>query len=311
MRLSLLPVLVALLAKPAWAQSFGGIDANGLPASASPSPYFALPASRGLEAGDISVGLRTSLLLRPLTGNQPSPSASGTSTDVLSWLVLGEVLGAVGLGAGFDLALALPLHVAQAGQGLTGIGVGAAPSSAAFGDPRVTLGYQIPWREADLRLFSTLFVPFGQEQDFAGERMVRGDFGASVDAAAGDLHLGASVAFRARESSEIGDTRWASQVILGLAVRTRLEGVDWSLETVLSPTLVEQPTPLGGRPGYLLPAEVILGAQLDAGPVRLGVFGGTGIPLTLLPRQDGGGGGFARGPTSPTLRLGIDARAKF
>jgi hypothetical protein len=290
------------------AQDFGYIDSNGLPAAGPVAPFFSQPSAHALPGGRFASALRSSVLLEPISGSQPSPDPEGTDTSVVSCLWLQEVLVGVGLGAGIDVALALPIHLVQSGQGLTGPGVGERIEPFAFGDVRLGLGVGFELGAWALRPFGTVYLPTGQEQDFAGERMPRGDLGVTLGLDHQAWTFSGSLAGRIRETSELSNVRWASQIVLGLAARYAwTPKLDTNVELSLAPTLVGQPEPTSGAPGYLFPAEVLLGLHYRTEPVILGLFGGTGLPLSVQPET----GALTRGPTSPTLRVGVEIGAEF
>lgn len=294
----------------AQAQQFGGIDANALPAAPTPGTFQTLSPTRALEPGKASAGLRSTLLLQPLGGTLPSPSPAGTGTNILSISFVQEVLAGVGLAPGLDIGVALPFHLFQDGQGLVAIGVGERPRTAALGDPRITVGYALPI-ELPVRAYGSVFLPLGDWASFAGEANTRGELGLALEPSWGKLHLGVDAAFRLRETTEIAQTRWGSQLRLGLACGYQVtEPALLFAELSLAPTLLEQPSGTAGQPGYLLPAEVLAGVAFTLQKWRLAGALGTGLPLSPssaeTPTPD-----LRRGPTSPLLRLGLEARIAF
>ena len=307
-RAALLAGATLLVSARAPAQEFGSIDANALPAPGPTASFFSIPSAEAWQGGTFAAALRSSVLLEPISGSQPSPDPEGTDTAVVSCLWLQEVTVAFGLGAGIDLSLALPIHLLQSGQGLTGVGIGDALDPFAFGDLRLGLGVGIPFDTWSLRPFGTVYLPTGQEREFAGERLPRGDLGV---AAAVDMEawtFSGSLAVRLREQSELSNLRWSSQAVLALGTRyTWTPEFDTNLEFVLAPTLTEQPEPSSGAAGYLLPAEVLVGAHHRKDALVLGAFAGTGLPFSVAS----GTGSLVRGPTSPTLRIGVEVGMTF
>lgn len=307
-RISAATVACLLIGSRASAQDFGFIDSNGLPAMTPGAQFFATPSARPIPNGRFAAGLRSSLLLEPISGSQPSPDPEGTDTAVVSTLWLQEILFGVGLGAGIDVALALPVHLLQSGQALTGAGIGDGLAPIALGDVRLGLGVGVPLGAASIRPYGTIFLPTGQEQEFAGERLPRGDLGVAVAVDARAWTFGGSLAVRVRELSELSNVRWSSQGLLTLGARYLwTPEFDTCLELALSPTLSGQPEPTSGSAGYLLPAELLVGGHHRTESLALGVFGGTGLPLSIAP----GTGALVRGPTSPILRLGVDIGLTF
>lgn len=297
-----------MLPAPAAAQEFGYIDANGLPAPGPAQSFFAVPGPSALEAGRFGASLRSSLLIEPISGAQPSPAPGGTDTAVVSWLWLQELQVGVGLGKGVDVSLALPVHLPQAGQRLTGAGIGGQLAPVALGDLRIGAGAAFDLGSWKLGPRATVYLPTGQEQEFAGERLPRADLGLMVALDVEAWHFGGSLFARVRETSEIGNTRWASQAALALGARH-----DWTpewdtgVELVVMPTLAEQPTPPNGVAGYMLPAEALIGAHYRGQHLTLGGFIGTGLPLSSASAT----GSPTRGLTSPLLRLGIEVGTTF
>ena len=303
-------VALGLLAwvSPAQAQEFGYIDANGLPAAGPAQSFFVIPGPSALGAGEFGAALRSSVLAGPISGTQPSPSPEGTDTAVVSWLWLQELQLAVGLGRGVDVSLALPVHLLQAGQALTGVGVGDGLAPIALGDLRLGVGAAFRVGAWTIGPRGTVYLPTGQEQEFAGERLPRGDLGIAASLDAGDWHFGGSLFARVRETSEIGNTRWAPQAALALGARYSWSPEwDAGLEVIALPTLAEQPTPQSGSAGYLLPAEVLLGTHHRGEKWIVGAFIGTGLPVSAASVTESP----TRGPTSPLLRLGIELGTSF
>jgi hypothetical protein len=299
---------LGFVASPAGAQDFGYIDANGLPAAGPAQAFFVVPGPSSLEAGRFGAAFRSSVLARPISATQPSPSAEGTDTAVVSWLWLQELQLAVGLGHGIDVSLALPVHLLQSGQALTGVGIGDALAPIALGDLRLGVGAAFRAGAWTIGPRGVVYLPTGQEEDFAGERLPRGDLGLAASLDAGSWHFGGSVFARIRETSEIGNTRWAPQAALALAARYAWSPQwDASLELLALPTLTEQPTPPSGSAGYLLPAEVLLGTRYRSEALVLGGFIGTGLPMSSASVT----GSPTRGPTSPLLRIGIEIGTSF
>lgn len=305
--LAALTLAILILARPARAQDFGYIDANGLPAAGPAQPFFAVPSARTLGPAEFAVAWRSSLLVQPISGAQPSPDPDGTDTAVVADLWLQEFLLGVGLGAGIDVSLALPVHL-QSGQGLTGVGIGEELAPVALGDLRIGVG--AGWRVGAWTIGPrvTVYLPVGQEEEFAGERLPRGDLGMTASLPMGPWTLAGALFARLRETSQLGNTRWSTQAVLSLGARYAwTPSWDTGLEFVAAPTLSDQPAPPSGSSGYLLPAEMLLGAHYRASPVLLGAFVGTGLPLSVASHS----GTLTRGPTSPLLRIGIEIGATF
>jgi len=292
----------------AQADAFGYIDANGLPAPGPGTPFFAVPSPTSAEPGRFAAALRSTVLIEPISGAQPSPDPEGTDTSVVSFLWLQEVLLSVGLGAGVDLTFGLPIHAPQAGQGLTGIGVGEALAPAALGDLRLGVGVEIPIGDFVLRPQGTAFLPTGQERDFAGERLPRGDLGVAAALTHRAFTFAGSLGVRLRETSTISNTRWSSQLLVAMGgLYAWSPKVDTTLELLVAPALGGQPQPESGSAGFLFPVETVLGAHYKSDPIVCGLFVGTGLPFSVAP----GGGGATRAPTSPTLRIGVEIGASF
>jgi len=293
---------------PAAAQDFGSIDANGLPASGPAEDFFAVPSARSLHTLEVAAALRSTVLWEPISGAQPSPDPNGTNTAVVSALWLQEVLLGVGVGAGVELSLGLPIHALQSGQALSGVGIGDELAPVAIGDLR--LGIDTEFTSGALRWGprGLLYLPTGQEAEFAGERLPRGDVGLAAALGVEKWLFAGSLAARIRESSQVGNTRWLSQAVVALGARYAWSPAwDTSVELVLAPTLGEQPAPPSGNAGYLLPAEGLLGAHFRAQRFVVGAFVGTGLPASVASGSDR----VARGPTSPLLRAGLEISVTF
>ncbi len=303
--------LVPLWARPAQAQQdFGSIDSNGLPAPATPGTFQTLQPATTPGQGAISLGVRSSLLLRPISGSQPSPSPAGTTSDVVSLVLLEELLVGAGITEGLDVGFAFPLHVFQQGQGLAPIGVGEPISAFAGGDPRLSLGVQWPL-PVFVRSYLTAFLPLGSPSDFSGERAPRVELGTSLELDFNRVTLGFDLAVRAREVSEISLTRWGPQLRWGTGAAYRLtQRTTMLAELQLAPTLIEQLANRSEAPGYLLPAEIALGIAYELQGWKFAGLLGTGLPFSI-PSEQSLALGPRRGPTSPLLRIGVDIRKKF
>ena len=263
-----------------------------------------------LARGRVSAGLRTSYLLQPVGGSQPSPTPTGTATAVVKHLFLAEALASVGVTAGLDVGLAVPLHVYQTGIGLTGIGIGDELAQTALGDPRLTFGYQFALPFA-LRSYATGYLPLGDPTNFAGERSFRVELGTAAAWQLGDVELEADLALRLRETSTLTLTTWGPQLRLGLAAAYSLtEELFLTAECTLAPTLTAQPPSPDPPSGYLLPAEVLSSLRYQSGSWTVAGLAGTGLPLSI-PAGQSPGAGLRRGPTSPLLRLALEARHAF
>lgn len=302
---------ITLVSPAALAQDFGYIDQNGAPAAPTPGSFQTLAPTQALEPGALSLGLRSTYLLAPIGGSQPSPSPEGTSTRTVEHAWLTEFLVGVGVLPGLDVGVAIPVYLYEQGAGLTPIGVGEPLAPTAWGDPRLTLGYALPL-PVELRTYATVFVPLGDAPSFAGEENARLELGAALAHDFDKLRLEVDVAARLRETSSIAQTTWGPQARLGLAVGYLLgDDLLISGELTFAPTLAAQP-PAGNneRSGYLFPAEADLTLRYQLDSWSFGALIGTGLPLSVASSQSPEAS-MRRGPTSPLLRAGIDIRKAF
>lgn len=265
------------------------IDANTLWLHADRSPFVSVaPASPG-ENVDMSMGLASGYLSRPITANVPSSDPDGRDVLVLDHVVDGTILGAYTLDPGWTLSFALPFAAYQTGSGVEGISdQDAAPvARSAARDPRIGTSYGLldgPLRAA---AHTTLVLPFGDDEALAGGPSVALEPALSAELLLGDrLRVGAEVGVRLREEVELAGTRYGHQLrgALGVAGVAIPRWLTISAEAWLLPALTSSESEsFGGttRSTTQIPAEWFLSVSSLLQPdFQLLLGGGGGIPLS-------------------------------
>lgn len=291
--------------------STGPLDANALPAPLAPTAFSALEASEESAPGSFAAFARLSHLARPLALRLPSPSPGGTSTSAVEGILLLEVGASFGLGAGFDVAVGAGLHAYQWGGGTSAVTGGERLAPVAGSDPRVGVGYAVELGPVHLRPYGTLFIPLGDDRQFAGEGFVRGEFGASSSIELNRVTLGLDVALRLRRDTEIGLATIGPTLRVGAGALVEVvEHFSLGAEVILLPTFAAQTAPSGGEAGALFPAEARGLARFELDDWALLASVGTGLGLSRASSLDADGG-LERAPTSPALRSLVEARLSF
>lgn len=296
---------------PTEVENFGGIEANALPAPTTPGSFASLQPAEPTQGGSVVGGARLSYLHRPVALTLPSPSPQGTVSHAVDGLLLLQAMMSAGLGNGFDAGLAFSLHAYQWGAGYSAATTGQDLEHFALGDPRLTLGWGGHIGPLSVRPHLTVFFPAGNEKAFASESATRAEVGVAFDFRPKRFILAADIAFKAREISTFGQTRWGPQLRAGLG--GAFEFVEtWSagIEMQLMPTLYSQPEPLLAEPGYLFPAEAIASLRHRRGQWNIQAGLGTGVPLST-PSTVSADTSLQRGVTSPVVRAFFESRFSF
>src|SRR5690606_8478341 len=150
-------------------------NAQGFDLALAPGRFATLEDARTqLDPGKLSVGLAGSYARRPLSLSAASPDPEGRSVPLVRDVWQMDLLVAVGLPHRLQLALGLPLRVAQDGAGIEAVTSrqGGQLRPMAVVDPRVALGWQLFDRVLDGavsgRARLELALPLGDELVFAG-----------------------------------------------------------------------------------------------------------------------------------------------
>ena len=271
---------------------------------AGPSRFVAVGSTETVAAGQVSFGLVTSYLNRPVI---LATRLGGAETDqyAISDQVNGTFLWAYGVTSRLELDLAVPLTFGQGGTGLAPITGGYGLKDTAVRDMRFGFAYALlpharvsdEAQPAAWGLVARLEVsaPTGDSDQFAGDRT--GLFVPSVagDWRSGRLFAGVEVGARLRPTTEVLGARVGTQLVTvigaGYDLLPKRELLTATLEAWALPTFAEQheitnpagvyvSTPDGQ---HIVPAEwqlAVRTAPLRGGDFSVQAGGGGGIPLT-------------------------------
>lgn len=268
---------------------------------AGPSRFVAVGGTETVAAGQISFGLLTSYLNRPVVLATRLGSAE-TDQYAINDQVNGTFLWAYGVSDRLELDLAVPLTFGQGGTGLAPITGGYGLKDTAVRDLRFGFAYalvphpRVGPAEGEWGLAARLEVsaPTGDSDQFAGERS-----GLFVPSLAGDwrhgrLFAGAEVGARLRPTTEVLGARVGTQLVTavgaGYDILPKRDLLTAALEAWALPTFAEQhdlsyqngiyvSTPDGK---HITPAEWQLSvrtAPMRGGDLSVQAGGGGGIPL--------------------------------
>jgi hypothetical protein len=271
---------------------------------AGPSRFVAVGSTETVAAGQVSFGLVTSYLNRPVI---LATRLGGAEIDqyAVNDQVNGTFLWAYGVTSRLELDLAVPLTFGQGGTGLAPITGGSGLKDTAVRDMRFGLAYALvphprvgdETQRGAWGLVARVEVsaPTGDTDQFAGERS-----GLFVPSLAGDwrsgrFFAGAEVGARLRPTTEVLGARVGTQLVTvvgaGYDILPKRELLTATLEAWALPTFAEQheitnpngvyvSTPDGQ---HIAPAEwqlAVRTAPLRGGDFSVQAGGGGGIPLT-------------------------------
>ena len=260
------------------------------------------------DEGQVSFGLVTSYLSRPIVLHIASPGPGGSDQNVVDNQVNANFLWAYGVTKRLELDFALPATLIQSGAGTSPITGGASLRDTAVRDLRFGLTYAlIPRARIDLQtqeehkdqgvfgLTSRFEVsaPTGDRDQFAGDRTA-----VFVPSVAGDYRRGrwfggAEAALRIRPTTEFAGARVGNEIMLaagaGLDILPK-ELLSASAEAHAFLNLAEQHDTTQTLTGlasisngkYIVPAEWTVSARsapLLAGDVAFSLGGGGALPI--------------------------------
>lgn len=280
-------------------------DANSLWLPAGRARFLSIPDTRSTEASQISFGVATEWLHRPVLLHAQSPDRDGRDIHVVDQAVDSSFFLAVGLPKRLELAFAASTRLYQTGAGVGGVSsqTGAPVTRNAVRDPRVGVAYclgdSLNNPNLGLRLGLDLSVPLGDETAFAGEHSlvampsVTGSFQFSA------LRVSGSLGARLRKAVDFGGVRLENQglVALGMGVELLDPGLLFiSVEAFGLPPLSSNNRTDGGSPqvreARLFPAEwlgAVHSSFAKGGSFTLSLGAGSGIPLSSETREDANG----------------------
>lgn len=295
-------------------------DANNLWPSAGPTRFAGIAAAAPARERALAFALLLSYLDRPVQLSAPSPDPEGREVAVVRDAVDLSMAWAYGLGRGVELDVASAIVLHQRGAGAEGVTSQSGPplGSVAVRDPRLGVGYALPWPALDphaaLKARLELALPLGDERLYAGAGAFTLAPSVVTSFRHGALHGAGEVGARLRRSVPFATARVGSQLLtaLGGGVDVLGEALSFELEAYLLPTLVSQPGRDNAasrvKDGLLVPSEWL--ASIRSVPTSdrgfsLALGGGTGLPLSSETRLTSAGESsesFA-GVTTPRFRL--------
>ena len=270
---------------------------------AGPARFVAIGSADTVAPGQVSFGLATTYLSRPIILHTPGPGPGGTDQYAVDNQVNGTFLWAYGVSDRLEIDLAVPLTFIQSGAGLSPLTGGDALKDTAVRDMRFGIAYAIvPHTRAapDSRPDACGMVgraevsaPTGDVDQLASEGS--GVFVPSVsgDCRSGKLFVGGELGGRLRPTSTLAGARVGPQLVTALGVGYDIlprELLTAALEAWVLPDFAQQAapplgasTPTAPNGQYIAPAEWQLSAR--TAPLRSGDFsvqlgGGSEIPLT-------------------------------
>lgn len=298
-------------------------DANNLWLSAGPSRFSSIAAAEPLPRHTLAFAAFGSYLDRPVLLSAPSPDPEGREIAVVRRTVDLSLAHAYGVTSSLEVSLASAMVLYQAGSGAEGITSQSAPplASAAVRDPRVGVGYAIPFPVPGAHLKSRLELglPLGDAHLYAGAGAFTLAPSLALGLRRGPFHAASEVGVRLRRAVPFASARIGSQLstAVGAGVDVLGELLSVEAEAFMLPSLVSQPGRDSAtsrvRDGVLVPAEWL--ASLRSVPtadpgLALSLGGGTGIPLSseLEESPDGETTRRFAGVTTPRFRLFFGAR---
>ncbi len=290
------------------------IDANALWLRPGAHDFVAVPAGEPIPAGAVALGMGAMLLLRPLVLTAPSPDPRGREVPLVQHAVDQHLRVAAGLGHGFELGAALATVLWQRGAGPSAITTqrGGALESTAVRDPRVGITrFFVPARTLRVSARAELGLPLGDSGAYASTRGFTLAPSVAAQLRSEPWAFSAALGARLRETTELGATRFGSELELALGARVRVLGpVSVSLEAFALPSLVAATSRRGRELDThirRLPAEWLAAFRLadaERSPIAFTFAAGSGLPLSSESR--GGHTTHSYAPTSPAFRALIE-----
>jgi hypothetical protein len=284
-------------------------DANQLWLPAGSASFISLPDTRVTGVGQMSFGVASEWLHRPVVLHVSSPDRDGREVNVVDTALDASFFLGFGLFKNLELTLAAPTRLYQTGAGSGGVSSQTAPplERNAVRNPRLGLGYSLDDALAipgvGLRLGFDASLPLANESEFAGERSVVAMPSATLSLQTGPLKLGASLGARLRGALDFAGVRLGNQGFgaLGLGFEVLDPGLLFlSLEAFALPSLGSSLAASGNgavSSESLIPAEWLLSVHSSfekQGAWTLSLAAGSGIPLSSETRETSTGSSTAR-----------------
>ncbi len=294
-------------------------DANSLWLPTGSATFISLPDTHVIGVGQVSFGVASEWLHRPVVLHVDSPDAGGRDVHALDSALDGSFFLSFGVAKHLELGLAAPLRLYQTGAGAAGVDSQSAPGVErnAVRNPRLGLGYSLDDALAThgvgLRVALDAALPLANDQEFAGERSLVAMPSATLALTLGTLRLQAGLGTRLRHGLDFGGVHWGNQGFAALGVGLALldQGQLFvGVEAFALPSLGHSQALLGNSVASsetLLPAEWLASVRScfeKNGAWSLSLAGGTGIPLSSETRASATGPSTTHflGLTTPDFR---------
>lgn len=204
------------------------IDSDTYWPDAGPQRFAAVGSAETVAPQQVSFGLVTTYLSRPVVLRIASPGPGGSDQFVIDDQVNANFLFAYGVTDRLQLDAALPLTLVQTGAGTSPLTGGPALRDTAVRDMRFGLAYAlVPRARVDLERAAReggpgkgfavvsrfgMSLPIGDETDFAGERTAVFAPSVAADYRVGRFLFGAEVGARIRPVTEFAGARVGTQL---------------------------------------------------------------------------------------------------
>lgn len=219
-----------LMARGAAAQGIGtqgSVDVQTFWPAAGPTDHLALRGSVLQPSGDIGFGLTFNLMSRPLT---LTPVGATQASPAVDYALTSDFLFAIGFAQRFQISAAVPVVLAQAGEGTVPVlgARGARLPDTAIRDLRVEVSWAIVQRARrrdargiGLRLDLGAAIPLGDDKGFQGSGGFTFAPMLGFDWRLPAITLTANAGARVRDTSRIGDLAVGSVGVAGAGVAIR------------------------------------------------------------------------------------------
>jgi len=288
------------------------LDQNGAKLPVAPSHFSFVRGASQLQYGEYTWGIRLSHLSAPLSARRPNTEPGGTNLPLVANATSMEFVATTGVGSNWNLGVAWGAQLHQTGAGYSALNDSdeGLPSLGAH-DPRIEVGRTFQFSHLQARPYLLLQIPLGRPEAFASEDDPMVETGLAIAGQTRHLRWGAELGATLRETTDIGASRWGSQLNLKSGFLYRpLPEFGMGPEVRFSPVLGTQTSRAGNSSGALLPAEALFTIAYTANSYGLKLGVGSGLPLQRTSsahvRRT-----WTRGPTSPSLRLLLGLRIRL
>jgi hypothetical protein len=294
----------SLLPGIAWGQaapsppSMTAIDVQNFWPAAGPQQAFALQSNDVQPHLSLGFGVIGNFMYRPLVLTETTSHLVHPAVD---WAITTDFVWGIGLFDRIQIAAAVPLVVAQSGEGITALVANGGPGTqlpqTALRDLRFDVGVAIIRRERltnangfGLRINVGGAAPIGDEKNFQGANSWTFSPLAIADYRVAGLTFTVNAGARIRETAAIGNVSWGHQLVLGVGAAYRpipfdrlSVGIDYIALVPLQGDLQVTNGTMMETATRFTPMELYAGARLalDRGrDIELSL--GAGAPLTQV-----------------------------